>query len=470
MKIGKVNSERELEPYKDTLFWELAGKPFFHSSVYYWTKILDKKYYSHSNEFIVKYQSGGKLAGYTSKQAFIAPGSEIIKEILSGKDDYLVELKSFKKILKKNTSDFQKLLGKRKFDFKLMEDLFTLHAMALQLIFSFDFAMTDQIKSLTRNNHEVYKCFLSKSAPNERSFLEEENQSFDKIISRVKYKNLPYSQAKQNKEISKLVIGHAKRYIWIENSYAGSKRLTLDHFWARLEKRLTESESIDNINKKFCKLPRGLNLLAKVTSVVFDIRDLRKKLMMIGVQLMDNLLVDLSGEVGVDYDKLTWLTAHEVKELIEGRLKIEDRSFRDGYRYGKLKDGMLYDTNANFYHKVEKIHRVESADSVKGIVASMGKVTGVCKIVLHYSDMEKVKEGNILICSMTRPDMLPAMRRASAFVTNEGGITCHAAIIAREMKKPCIINTKIATQVLKDGDMVEVDAERGVVTVIEKAK
>ena len=61
------------------------------------------------------------------------------------------------------------------------------------------------------------------------------------------------------------------------------------------------------------------------------------------------------------------------------------------------------------------------------------------------------------------------MKKASAFITDEGGITCHASIMAREMKKPCIIGTKIATQVLKDGDLVEVDAQRGIVRILKKA-
>ena len=68
---------------------------------------------------------------------------------------------------------------------------------------------------------------------------------------------------------------------------------------------------------------------------------------------------------------------------------------------------------------------------------------------------------------MTRPEYLPAMKKAAAFITDEGGITCHAAIIAREMKKPCIIGTKIATQVLKDGDMVEVKANHGLVIILK---
>ena len=70
---------------------------------------------------------------------------------------------------------------------------------------------------------------------------------------------------------------------------------------------------------------------------------------------------------------------------------------------------------------------------------------------------------------MTTPDYLPNMKKALAFVTDEGGITCHAAIVAREMRKPCIIGTKVATRVLKSGDLVEVDAEKGIVTILEKA-
>ena len=68
-----------------------------------------------------------------------------------------------------------------------------------------------------------------------------------------------------------------------------------------------------------------------------------------------------------------------------------------------------------------------------------------------------------MVAVMTFPNFVQAMERASAFVTDEGGILCHAAIIAREMRKPCITGTKIATKVLKDGDLVEVDADKGIV-------
>jgi phosphohistidine swiveling domain-containing protein len=106
---------------------------------------------------------------------------------------------------------------------------------------------------------------------------------------------------------------------------------------------------------------------------------------------------------------------------------------------------------------------VEQLQEVKGQVAQKGIVTGRVRIVKNKFQMEAVEEGDILISPMTTPDFISAMHRAGAFVTDEGGVMCHAAIVARELKKPCIIGTKNATQVFHDGDVVEVNADTGVV-------
>lgn len=104
--------------------------------------------------------------------------------------------------------------------------------------------------------------------------------------------------------------------------------------------------------------------------------------------------------------------------------------------------------------------------SLRGYAAFLGKVQGEAKIVHSIKDVEKVKHGDILVATTTNPDFLPAMYRSLAFVTDQGGITSHAAIVARELKKPCVIGTKFATKIFKDGDMVEVDANKGIVRKI----
>lgn len=109
---------------------------------------------------------------------------------------------------------------------------------------------------------------------------------------------------------------------------------------------------------------------------------------------------------------------------------------------------------------------VEDVNEFQGSCAYPGRLHGTVKIVVTEKDMQKLLDGEILVSPATNPHLLPAMKRAAGFITDEGGITCHAAIVSRELKKPCVIGTKIATRVLKDGDIVEVDAEKGIVKKI----
>jgi pyruvate,water dikinase len=100
---------------------------------------------------------------------------------------------------------------------------------------------------------------------------------------------------------------------------------------------------------------------------------------------------------------------------------------------------------------------------VKGQGASPGIVSGRVVIVKDVKDAGKVQEGDILVTRMTNPDMVPAMRKVAAIVTDEGGMTCHAAIVSRELGTPAVVGTRTSTSVLKQGQLVTVDGEKGVV-------
>lgn len=104
--------------------------------------------------------------------------------------------------------------------------------------------------------------------------------------------------------------------------------------------------------------------------------------------------------------------------------------------------------------------------SVRGTIAFPGNAIGKARIIRRKDEIVNMKKGEVLISPMTTPDAFPIMPKACAIVTDEGGQLCHAAIVSRELKIPCIIGTKIATQVFKDGDMVEVDAINGIVRKI----
>ncbi|MFH1284686.1 MAG: PEP-utilizing enzyme, partial [Candidatus Peregrinibacteria bacterium] len=86
---------------------------------------------------------------------------------------------------------------------------------------------------------------------------------------------------------------------------------------------------------------------------------------------------------------------------------------------------------------------------------------------LAQKDFRKIDKGEILVVSNTNPYVVSFVKKAAAIVSDEGGMLCHAAIVSREFKIPCIIGTKIATKVLHDGDLVEVDANKGVVRILK---
>ncbi len=100
---------------------------------------------------------------------------------------------------------------------------------------------------------------------------------------------------------------------------------------------------------------------------------------------------------------------------------------------------------------------------IKGLGAGPKTGSGIVKVVPKVEDIGKVKEGDVLVTKMTTPDWVPAMRKAAAIITNEGGVTCHAAIVSRELGIPCIVGTGNATEVLKDGMEVTVNGKKGVV-------
>lgn len=113
---------------------------------------------------------------------------------------------------------------------------------------------------------------------------------------------------------------------------------------------------------------------------------------------------------------------------------------------------------------------------LKGLPASPGLATGKVRIIEDPKDIKEFKDGEILVTLMTSPDWVPAMKKASAIITNNGGMTCHAAIVSREMQIPCLVGTtsrgNAATNVLKNGQEITVDAKNGVVYdgLIKEAK
>ena len=113
--------------------------------------------------------------------------------------------------------------------------------------------------------------------------------------------------------------------------------------------------------------------------------------------------------------------------------------------------------------KEEEVEAKELIALVKGLVASPGTGAGPVKLIKDITEISRVEDGDILVTGMTNPDMVPAMKKAAAVVTDDGGRTCHAAIVSRELGIPCIVGSKDGTKKLAEGQIVTVDATRGIV-------
>lgn len=107
--------------------------------------------------------------------------------------------------------------------------------------------------------------------------------------------------------------------------------------------------------------------------------------------------------------------------------------------------------------------KIENVSEIKGTIGCAGKAQGIVQKIYSSKEISKFKEGNVLVTVYTAPEFVPAMNKAVAIVTDTGGITSHAAIVSRELGKPCIVGAKIAMSALNDGDLVEVDANTGVI-------
>jgi len=161
------------------------------------------------------------------------------------------------------------------------------------------------------------------------------------------------------------------------------------------------------------------------------------------------------------------LNDEEIEELVKLGEIIEDH-----YGYPQdvewaIERGKIYIVQSRpvttIRGEVKEKEMEEGEILVKGLGASPGIGIGKVKIVLSPEDIDKVEDGDILVTTMTTPDMVPAMRRASAIVTDEGGLTCHAAIVSRELGVPAVVGTGNATNILRDGMIVTVDGDKGVV-------
>ena len=275
------------------------------------------------------------------------------------------------------------------------------------------------------------------------------------------------------------------RYGWIPFGYDGPEYWTAEYFAEELKKHSLDIEKLNqtiqfiveedvkrmqkrrdleikyNLNYNNRRAIEVINLLAIWT-------DDRKQWHFQLHYFYDKILQELANRFKISYLNLKYLFTHELEILksdLAKALSLSTKRINHPFIVKVHNDRVEILSNSERDEILSEIEAQQNAiKMIKGVVASRGNnliYRGVAKVLASSKEVAKINEGDILVTSMTTPDYIIAMQKAVGFITDEGGVTCHAAIVAREMNKPCIIGTKIATKKIKDGDLVEMDMKNG---------
>lgn len=290
-------------------------------------------------------------------------------------------------------------------------------------------------------------------------------------------------------KVGNLLSRHAKRYYWTQNSYYPTEPLSEDYFlkkikkilkYENIEQKLKEKENKVRENKKVKeKLYRALTISDKIKGIISTTekftawQDTRKAVVLMTNHFVFQILKEIGRRVGLEPFEVFYITDHELSDMLFKKNFDKEvlRSRRqEGCVFIHTKRGayIMEPDEAKNYPEGMFLNYKKETGNIKGVSACPGLVRGRVRVVESMSHFKDFRKGEILVTNNTTPDFVPLMRMAGAIITEQGGVTTHAAIISRELGIPCIIGTRVATRFFKDGDFVEVDAIKGVVKKIRE--
>ena len=352
-------------------------------------------------------------------------------------------------------------------------------------------------------NLPIGEVFSVLTTPTEESLAQKEYQSLVKILGRIYAKKEAARIFQKNDsriiedklktdfiDIYNVIDKHQKEFGWLSYGFEGpgwQNIYFIDILASLVRQKASPKTILGELNIKerktneLQKQYRGLFRLNEQEKGLFEVakgfvfmKGYRKDRLFYGAYSSEFLFREIAKRTYLSLKQVRYFYTWEMESLLlKRRFNIDELNERFIYHV------LLADREGNhifagengrkFLKKLDFVKEdISNVNQLMGDTASPGKVRGIVKIVIVPEDMKKIKEGEILVSIATTPDLVPAIKKSGAIITDMGGVTCHAAIISRELGIPCVIGTKVATKVLKDGDTVEVDASHGRVTILKK--
>ncbi|MBU0979316.1 MAG: hypothetical protein KJ709_00785 [Nanoarchaeota archaeon] len=335
------------------------------------------------------------------------------------------------------------------------------------------------------SDEQLAELIFTMSAPKMLSFMEAER------LALLGFCLKHYDNIKSNKPTAQMktwLEQHSKNYYYVLSNYKDIRFLDDKHFWKASKKEIKKSKDKIEAEHKMLKgkvssLKRrkksmlnkysfsdDLKLHFTILETMGEAMDERKDNMVRANNCIETYGKEIANRSGLDIWDVKDYTYDEIKQLLlagkEANRELLGKRREISTYVVTRKDGKAH-FDMHYGQEAKEIFEATLSDKtseVKGQVASAHVKTIRARVqIIKDVSKQRFKQGNILVATMTRPEFLPLMRKAAAIITDEGGITCHAAIISRELGIPCIIGTRNATKVLKDGALVEIDTEKGIV-------
>lgn len=334
----------------------------------------------------------------------------------------------------------------------------------------FSIGINDPVKTI--------EYFVLLTTPTKENFSQREQLDFLKLMEVMKS-----DASESDKQLS--LENHYNKWCWTPYGYIGPA-YDINHYKKEVEnsvdikniQELIQNENERNKNIETVQgqliseinLPENLQHYFSIARDIIYLKDYRKYCIWHGHYVLDKITKEISRRLSISHKQANYFTTEEAERaLLNGVYDEDELNERRKFSViwaDEYQQKIFYGDEAK--EIIDNLDILEDdAESVegffKGTCAYPGKVKGNVKIVNSVSDINKVEVGDIMVSLTTYPAFLSAMKKAAAIVTEDGGITCHAAIVARELKIPCVVGIKKFTKFLKDGDVIEVDAISGLI-------
>ena len=340
------------------------------------------------------------------------------------------------------------------------------------------------LRSINITEYKVNEYLVTLTQPRKKSLIQLEQEEFSKIAEKIQKNKGKFSSA-INSQIKK----HYQKYFYVKFLWIGKEGVNdLDYYVDDLKRFLKSGDKAGQIlkklnvdQKKILSARQKLIKKLKITGTWLTLfnnwgnfmvtKIYRRYAQIYAIYRMQPILKEIAKRLKITVKQVNFMILSEVKKALLqnkiSRAELKERTRFCVHYIEKDIEKVFVGAKAKKLFSQIKQKDLSNITEIKGQTGCVGKATGIVKIIIRPKDMAKMNKGDILVSIATDPDIVTAMKKAAAIVTEQGGVTSHAAIVSREMNIPCLIGTKIATKVLKDGDKVEVDATKGIVKIIK---